>query len=132
MVQMSMNMGMAKAVIFISGNAHFGDILAKRMPKHDKWGESQTFFEVVSSGIGQNPRFKYYPNAARVRLRTSDTRGDKNYFNECKFPFLFDGYLHDECIRDENDPKGRSFCYYNVNDDYVSENNDWGELPNVS
>lgn len=81
MVQISINMGMTKAVIFISGNAlsavtsvililcyaaihnfiscflsgnaHFGDILAKRLPKHDKWGESQTLYEVVSSGIGQ-------------------------------------------------------------------------------
>ena len=96
------------------------------MPKHDKFGDSQTLYEVVSSGIGQNPRYRYYPNAARVRLRTCDSRGDKNYFNECKFPFLWDGELHNECVLDKNDKKGRSFCFYNVKNDNIGVETDWG------
>ena len=114
MVQTSINMGMAKAVIFISGNAHFGDILAKRIPFSEKWGASQNLYEVVSSGIGQNPRMEHYPNAARVRLRSCDTRGNRNYFNECKFPFYRDGAFHNECIVDEEDPGGRQWCFYEI------------------
>ena len=57
---------------------------------------------------------QHYPNAARVRLRSCDTRGDKRYFNECKFPFYRDGQFHNDCIPDENDPEGRHRCFYEV------------------
>ena len=44
---------MTKAVIFISGGLHFGDILAKRMSDSPEYGNSQTLYEVVASGVGR-------------------------------------------------------------------------------
>ena len=128
MAQASINRNMTQKVIFTSGNAHFSDILVKRMPDSKQWGPSQILYEVVSSGIGQSPRNDKFVNNARVRLRTCDTRGDGHYFKECKFPFIFEGKTYNDCIQRpsiDNAP----WCYYQLGKKNPTKPNDkdaWG------
>ena len=41
-------------VIFVSGDPHWAEFMAKRMPASDVWGPEQTLYEVTASGIPQN------------------------------------------------------------------------------
>ena len=56
--QMAINKGMTKAIIFVSGDQHWGEIMAKQMPPiykvNDDLGEPRMLFEVTASGIYQN------------------------------------------------------------------------------
>ena len=58
--QMAINKGMAKAIIFVSGDQHWGEIMEKKMPPipnvDEKLGKPQMLYEVTSSGI-----FQQYP-----------------------------------------------------------------------
>lgn len=40
--------------------------------------------------------------------------------------FLRNGKLHDECILDETDPEGRHYCYYEIDDGEVGDDDSWG------
>ena len=41
-------------VIFVSGDPHWAEFMAKRMPASEVWGPEQTLYEVTASGIPQN------------------------------------------------------------------------------
>jgi len=127
-VQKSINMNMTKVVIFLSGNLHFGDLLAKRMPESSVWGASQVLYEVVSSGIGQKARNWAYRNAARIRLRTCDKQGNGVYFKECKFPFEFKGKTRNKCITNllKGERDGRPWCFYDTNKKNIPNLTKWG------
>ena len=73
LAQRTMNRGKAKLVVFVSGDVHWAELHAKRMPTSEKWGESRDLFEITASGIPQNwPGF--YLNSNRLRDRTADTK----------------------------------------------------------
>uniref|UniRef100_A0A7S1FYM2 Fibronectin type-II domain-containing protein n=1 Tax=Corethron hystrix TaxID=216773 RepID=A0A7S1FYM2_9STRA len=102
LVQKYVNLGRMKKVFFLSGNMHWGEILAKKMPEDPKVGKSQTFYEVTASGIGVNRKY-HWPQTNRVRLRTSDTLGDHIFDKECKFPFFYNGKEYDDCTTESFD-----------------------------
>ena len=54
-------------VIFVSGDPHWAEFMAKRMPASEVWGAEQTLYEVTASGIPQNlPGF--YLNSNRFNI----------------------------------------------------------------
>mmetsp|Transcript_39738 Transcript_39738/g.93064 ORF Transcript_39738/g.93064 Transcript_39738/m.93064 type:complete len:1153 (-) Transcript_39738:1378-4836(-) len=106
LVQKYVNMGHAKQVIFVSGNQHWGEIMAKKMPANTDVGSARIFYEVVASGIDRSRDYSW-PNSNRVRLRSADTQGNALYHNECKFPFTYQGNTYDDCTTD-NHPGGRN------------------------
>ena len=38
----------------MSGDPHWAEFMAKRMPASEEWGPEQTLYEVTASGIPQN------------------------------------------------------------------------------
>mmetsp|Transcript_28009 Transcript_28009/g.32651 ORF Transcript_28009/g.32651 Transcript_28009/m.32651 type:complete len:798 (+) Transcript_28009:25-2418(+) len=96
--QKSINDGYTKKIIFISGDQHWGEIMAKKMPSSDLYGSSQMLYEVTASGIDQN-WIEDIENSNRVRVRSSsDNAGSGDlYDNECNFPFIYQGVKHDQC-----------------------------------
>ena len=54
LAQRSINNGKTKLVIFVSGDPHWAEFMAKRMPASDVWGPEQTLYEVTASGVPQN------------------------------------------------------------------------------
>ena len=73
---MAINKGMAKAIIFVSGDQHWGEIMAKKMPPipkiDEQLGKSQMLYEITSSGIFQKWNYKvpnmnrFDPNATEI------------------------------------------------------------------
>ena len=55
---MAINKGMAKAIIFVSGDQHWGEIMAKEMPQIKNvpscYGRPQMLYEITASGIFQD------------------------------------------------------------------------------
>lgn len=96
LAQKSINDGNAKKVVFISGDQHWGEIQAKKMPADTTYGSSQVLYEVTGSGIDQ--RWDYtVPNANRVRIRSADYQGNGDFTKECNFPFVYDGVTYNDC-----------------------------------
>mmetsp|Transcript_10910 Transcript_10910/g.15360 ORF Transcript_10910/g.15360 Transcript_10910/m.15360 type:complete len:191 (+) Transcript_10910:210-782(+) len=120
MAQKSINNGNAKRIIFISGDQHWGEIMAKKMPAHDVFGDSQILYEVTASGIDQNYPYDNY-NSNRVRIRSADNQDDGIFLNECKFPFNYNGNTYTDCTMTTK----RAWCATNTdeNDNYIGS---WG------
>ena len=51
LAQRSINRKKSKAVVFLSGDQHWGELSVKTMPNSHKWGPSQTLYEVTASGV---------------------------------------------------------------------------------
>lgn len=65
LAQQSINAGLAERIIFLSGDQHWAEIMAKEIPARD--GQAAvTVFEVTASGIDQNWPYDV-PNTLRVR-----------------------------------------------------------------
>ena len=69
--QKAINDGKTKAVIFVSGDQHWGELMAKRMPDSPNFGSSQVLYEITSSGIYQNWS-GMDGNSNRLRKRSAD------------------------------------------------------------
>ena len=58
--QMAINKGHAKVIIFVSGDQHWGEIMAKEMPQipnvDEKLGKPQMLYEITASGVYQKWR----------------------------------------------------------------------------
>jgi len=96
LVQKSINDGNAKAVIFVSGDQHWAELMAKQMPESNKFGPSQTLYEVTASGV---PRLWNYDivNSNRLKDRSCDTQGSGPYNQACVFPFRYQGATYYNC-----------------------------------
>ena len=122
--QESINSGMTKQVIFMSGDQHWAEIMAKEVPARSNQ-PAVTVYEVTASGIDQNWN-AIIPNPNRVRLPFADTRGeDANFRNECHFPFVHHGITFKDCATNTNTPNGNDpgingWCRWG------SGNDDWG------
>lgn len=100
--QKSINDGYTKKVIFVSGDQHWGEIMAKEMPASNIYGDSQILYEVTASGIDQNWN-EDIENSNRVRVRSSDSKGTGGFFDqECNFPFHYSGATYNQCTAVEN------------------------------
>jgi len=101
LVQKSMNAGMAKRVIFLSGEQHWGELMAMKIPENagaggEGNGAAQVVYEATASGIDQN-WIEDIANSHRVRVRSADSRGDGFYDKECNFPYVRDGVAYNDC-----------------------------------
>lgn len=96
LAQKAINDGNAKHVVFISGDQHWGEIMAKKMPADAEHGAEQVLYEVTASGIDQHYD-EPQPNSNRVRVRSADHQGTGLFDQECNFPFDHNGKTHTDC-----------------------------------
>ena len=52
--QLAINRGKAKIIVFASGDQHWAELMAKRMPDSLDYGPAQTLYEVTASGESLN------------------------------------------------------------------------------
>lgn len=111
-----------KEIVFISGDQHWAEIMAKRMPASDVFGPSVVLHEVTASGIDQSWD-ETILNANRLRLRTADNQGNGVFDKECNFPFIFEGITYTDCTMVGKDS---SWCAIatDSNDNYITGS--WG------
>lgn len=83
-------------IIFVSGDQHWAELMAKEMPASAEHGPSVVLHEVTASGIDQHWDETIY-NANRLRARTADNRGDGVFQYECNFPFEYNGVTYTSC-----------------------------------
>lgn len=83
-------------IIFVSGDQHWAELMAKEIPASAEFGPSVVLYEVTASGIDQNWNEAIY-NANRLRVRTADWRGDGVFQHECNFPFIYQGVTYNAC-----------------------------------
>ena len=96
LAQKSINEGKTKAVIFVSGDQHWAELMAKKMPDSVEFGPSQVLYEVTASGV---PRLFNYDivNSNRLRDRSCNSQGSGPYNQACVFPFRYQGSTYTEC-----------------------------------
>ena len=51
LAQRSLNRGRTRLVIFVTGDQHWAELMAKRMPESERWGPAQVLYEVTASGV---------------------------------------------------------------------------------
>mmetsp|Transcript_8535 Transcript_8535/g.14167 ORF Transcript_8535/g.14167 Transcript_8535/m.14167 type:complete len:749 (-) Transcript_8535:122-2368(-) len=125
LLQKTINSGKAEKIVIISGDMHWGEMMAKAMPPHAETGDpAQVLYEVTASGIDKNwPTADF--NANRIRVRSADTQGDGVYQRECKFPFRYKGKDYNDCVDLDQDAL---WCALEVDADMKNEyvTGQWG------
>ena len=125
LAQRAINTGKAAAVIFVSGDQHWAELMAKRLPSSDQFGHSQTVsrtasvstlsiawlhslvlctqvYEVTASGVPQNYD-EDIGNSNRLRERSCDHAGSGPANQACVFPFWYGGQWYDDCTQADSD-----------------------------
>ena len=121
LVQQSVNQGKTKAVVFISGDQHWGELMQKTIPASEQFGAAVTVHEVTASGFGQNWPI-HIENPLRLPVY-ADNKGDGNYNKQCQIPFSYGGITYHGCTsRDHDQP----WCYTEVNDNGTGIAGEWG------
>jgi alkaline phosphatase D len=120
--QRSLNDGAAAAVVFVSGDQHWAELHAKRVPESAAGGAAQVLYEVTASGIFQNIESNA-ANSNRLRDRSCDDRGSGPPIRECVFPFTYGGTTYTDCTWDDNDWE---WCAYEVDSTGELVDNKWG------
>ena len=121
LVQQSVNDGKTKAVIFLSGDQHWGELLEKQIPASKEHGNAVKVFEVTASGFGQNWPY-HIENPLRLPIY-ADHQGDKVYEQQCQLPFNYAGVTYHGCIsRDHDQP----WCYTELDDKQNGVAGKWG------
>jgi len=96
LAQRTLNSGTTKAIVFLSGDQHWGELLAKRMPESEQFGGEQVVYEVTASGV-----YADWPgpvgNGNRLREVSADWQGSGPYNQACVFPFTYQGSTHTSC-----------------------------------
>jgi alkaline phosphatase D len=123
--QRSLNSGTTSAVLFVSGDQHWAELHAKRVPESTAGGgAAQVLYEVTASGIFQNaPDADSVSNSNRLRDRSCDDRGSGPPIRECIFPFIYGGQTYTECTWDDNDWE---WCAYQVDSHGELVQDKWG------
>ena len=89
-------------MLFVSGDVHYAELMAKRMPSSSEWGSSQILYELTASGIPQNwPGF--WLNSNRLRDRSADHMGQGPFNQNCQFPFIYNNVTYNSCTDVDND-----------------------------
>jgi len=105
--QLAINRGRAKMIIFVSGDQHWAELMAKEMPSSLDYGPARTLYEVTASGLYQNFN-KFIPNSNRLRDRSCNHQGSGPYNQGCVFPFVYKGERYTSCT--EADSHGLEWC----------------------
>jgi len=121
MVQKSLNDGKTKAVIFVSGDQHWGELLEKRIPASNQFGKEARVYEITASGFGQNWPY-HIENPLRLPIY-ADSKGDAKFANECKLPFKYAGVTYQGCTTRDND---KPWCYTQVDSNGNGVKGEWG------
>ena len=122
MCQESLNAGKTKHIIFISGDQHWAEIMAKKVPSRD--GQAAvTLYEVTASGIDQSWN-EAINNPNRVTYRKANSSGSGDFVYECNFPFSYQGITYNECTSTNHNAE---WCYHNGDG-----GGDWGDCEPVS
>eukprot|EP00040_Diaphanoeca_grandis_P000102 m.14348 g.14348 ORF g.14348 m.14348 type:complete len:2596 (-) comp10105_c0_seq1:515-8302(-) len=125
LVQQSMNAGNAKAVAFVSGDQHWGELSTKTIPASDVYGASQTVHELTASGLGTNwySTSTYFYNDNRAHVSQCDTRDNGVMNRQCVFPFVYEGTRYTSCTMEgDNVP----WCATAVDESDVYIDGEWG------
>lgn len=126
LAQRSINEGRTKKIVFLSGEQHWGELMAKKVPGdriQGGAGAEQIMYEVTASGIDQR-WIENIPNSNRLRVRTADTRRNGVYDQECKFPFVLNGYIYNDCANVFG--SGQPACSTQNTDRNVNIDGQWG------
>jgi len=96
LAQRAINQGNTKAVVFVTGDQHWAELMTKEMPESEAYGPAQALYEVTGSGVYQD--FNHdIPNGNRLRARSCDHQGDGPFNQACVFPFRYQGTTYREC-----------------------------------
>jgi len=124
LAQQSLNDGNARAIVFVSGDQHWGELMRKELPAHADFGDAQFVFEITSSGIGQSYDVSGdFINDNRMPLAKADTQNDGSYTRDCVFPFIYDGIQHS--TRTMND-ESRPWCSLETDSQHHHIDGEWG------
>ncbi|ESP95432.1 alkaline phosphatase D family protein [Pseudoalteromonas luteoviolacea] len=121
LVQKSVNSGKTKAVIFLSGDQHWGELLQKTIPASAEHGSAVTVYEVTASGFGQNWPY-HIENPLRLPVY-ADTKGNGQYNQQCQFPFTYGITTYRGCTSKDHD---QPWCYTKVDDNGKGIAGEWG------
>ncbi|AOT09318.1 alkaline phosphatase D family protein [Pseudoalteromonas luteoviolacea] len=121
LVQKSINSGKTKAVIFLSGDQHWGELLQKTIPKSTEHGDAVTVYEVTASGFGQNWPY-HIENPLRLPVY-ADTKGNGQYEQACQFPFSYGGTTYRGCTTKDH---AQPWCYTQVDSSGKGIAGEWG------
>mmetsp|Transcript_15451 Transcript_15451/g.23322 ORF Transcript_15451/g.23322 Transcript_15451/m.23322 type:complete len:779 (+) Transcript_15451:122-2458(+) len=120
--QKAINGGSTQHIVFISGDQHWAEIMAKKMPASDEFGPSVVLHELTASGIDQHWN-EPVDNSNRLRVRSADYKGDGVFVNECNFPFTYGGVQYNECT-DVEEP--RPWCSIQTSSNGQHVTGQWG------
>ena len=123
LAQRSINRGRSKAVIFVSGDQHWAELMAKRMPESEEWGPTQVLYEVTASGVPRNWPYSE-SNSNRLRGRSADHQGWGPFNQNCQFPFIYLGESYSDCTPVNND--GVGWCSVRVDQAGHHQSGYWG------
>jgi alkaline phosphatase D len=121
--QKAINDGHAKKIIFLSGDQHWGEIMAKQMPASNVYGAPQVLYEVTASGIDQSWDEANY-NSNRIRSRSADYLGDGFHNRECNFPFIYGGVTYNDCTKAGGE--SRPWCSIETDQNNYHVTGKWG------
>ncbi|MGB0860932.1 MAG: alkaline phosphatase D family protein [Pseudoalteromonas spongiae] len=121
LVQKSVNAGKTKAVIFLSGDQHWGELLQKEIPASPEFGASVTVYEVTASGFGQNWPY-HIENPLRLPIY-ADSQGNGDYSKQCKLPYKYALVEYQGCITRDHD---KPWCYTEVDENGKGIEGAWG------
>ncbi|MBQ4852931.1 alkaline phosphatase D family protein [Pseudoalteromonas sp. MMG012] len=121
LVQKSINSGKTKAVIFLSGDQHWGELLQKNIPASHEHGKATTVYEITASGFGQSWPY-HIENPLRLPIY-ADAKGDNNYTQQCQFPAKHAGKTYRGCT---SEGREKPWCYTQLDNDGNGTNQHWG------
>ncbi|TMO69408.1 alkaline phosphatase D family protein [Pseudoalteromonas aurantia] len=121
LVQKSINAGHTKAVVFLSGDQHWGELLQKNIPASDKYGKATTVYEITASGFGQSWPY-HIENPLRLPVY-ADAQGDGRFTQQCHFPAKHNGKSHKNCLTQD---RSKPWCYTQVDEQNTGNEAHWG------
>ena len=121
LVQQAINQGKTKAVIFLSGDQHWGELLQKDIPENKAAGKQATVYEITASGFGQSWPY-HIENPLRLPVY-ADTQGDGHYTKQCQFPANYAGVTYQGCLTRDHD---KPWCYTQVDSNNKGIEGQWG------
>ncbi|GAP76047.1 phosphodiesterase/alkaline phosphatase D-like protein [Pseudoalteromonas sp. SW0106-04] len=121
LVQQAVNEGRTQAVIFLSGDQHWGELLQKKIPASAEYSKAVTVYEVTASGFGQNWPY-HIENPLRMPIY-ADHQGDGVYRHQCQLPFTYAGVTYQGCITRDHD---KPWCYTETDANGQGVAQQWG------